>query len=115
MKTKAWFLILALLLIGFVAVVWHEAARGSQYRLGMTIAEARSLTAGRYPTQRFGLDYDGQPTLQQMNDDALYYIFDESSGMLLMFNHHERLIQKKRVKWFGVNLSKLTDSLRKPD
>ena len=89
-----------------------EARRGSQYRLGMTIAEVRSKVGGQYPTRKFGLEYDSKPTAQQMNEDALYYIYDESTGILLMFNHHERLIEKKRTKWFGLNIIKITDSFR---
>lgn len=78
----------------------------------MTIAEVRALTDVRYSTKKFGMEYDGQPTTQQMNEDALFYIHDETSGVLLMFNHYEQLIQKKRTKWFGVNIIKSVDALR---
>ena len=78
----------------------------------MTISDARSLSASRYPVQKFGLEYDGPPSPQQMNEDALFYVHDETSGVLLMFNHFGKLIEKKRTKWFGVNITKSIDALR---
>jgi len=109
MKKNQWLIVATLLL---VALAFAALVEGSQYRLGMTIAEIRALPAGRYPTQKFGMDYDVQPTSEQMNEDPLFYIHDEASGVLLMFNHHEKLIEKKRTKWFGVNVIKALDSIR---
>ena len=114
MRKRHWFLFGTLLSVALALAVWKEGMRGSQYRLGMSLAEVRSLTADRYPAQKFGLDYDGQPTAQQMTEDPLFYIYDEASGVLLMFNHHEKLIGKNRVKWFGVNVIKTLDSIRPP-
>jgi hypothetical protein len=114
MNKNARFIVVALLLVALGLAVLIEGKRGSQYRLGMTIAEVRSLTDARYPTQRFGLEYDRPPTPQQMNEDAVFYIYDEHAGVLLMFNHSEKLIQKKRTKWFGVNVIKYIDRVRTP-
>jgi hypothetical protein len=112
MKKSQWFIVATLLIVALALAALVESKRGSQYRLGMTIAEVRALTAGRYPTQKFGMEYDGHPTPQQMNEDPLFYMHDEASGVLLMFNHHEKLIEKKRTKWFGINVIKALDSIR---
>ena len=112
MKKSPWLIITTLLLVAFALAAWVEGRRGSQYRLGMTIAEVRAITTGRYPTQKFGMEYDGQLTPQQMNEDPIFYIHDEASGVLLMFNQQEKLIEKRRTKWFGVNIIKTLDSIR---
>lgn len=112
MKRKALILCLSLTVIASTFVVWREFSRGTQYRLGITLGEARAISGGKYPTQMFGVVYDGQPTPKQMNEDALYFIYDEGDGVMLMFNHHETLIQKKRIKLFGVNVFKVIDSIR---
>ena len=78
----------------------------------MTLAEVKSLSGGRFPTERFGVDYDEQPTPVQMEKDALYYIYEKEAGVLLVFNHHEVMIQKKRIGVFGINLYKVIDRCR---
>lgn len=70
---------------GVLFLVWHEVSRGDRYRLGMTLAEVKSISGGRFPTERFAVEYDEQPTPVQMEKDALYYSYEEEAGVLLVF------------------------------
>ena len=112
MRMKPKSVMFALVLVGALLGAWNEVERGSQYHLGMKISEIRSMTGGRYPISEFAIYYPVAPTPKQMNEDAVYYINDEDTGVLLLFNHYEVLIDKKRTKWFGINVIKTIDYLR---
>jgi len=105
-------LFLSIAVIACALLASNEIGRGRQYHLGMTISEVQLLTGDRYPTKKFALDYDQPPTPQQMNDDAIYYIYIEKEGIMLSFNHREKLIHKTRIKILGINRFMLMDSIR---
>ena len=94
-------------------LVWYGISQGDKYRLGMTLSEVKSLTGGRFPTRKFGIEFTEPPTPAEMNNDALYYVCDEDAGIMLLFNHHEVLIQKKRIGIFGINFYSVADRWRR--
>ena len=78
----------------------------------MTLAEVKSLSGVRFPAERFAIEYVEQPTPAQMEKDALYYIYEKEAGALLVFNHHEVMIQKKRIGILGINFYEVIDRWR---
>jgi hypothetical protein len=112
MKTRLKHILVILLIALLIGASWSEARRGSQYKLGMSLAEVRALNSNKYPITPFSESYANQPTEQQMSHDELYYMVDDDSGVILYFNYHQVVIRKMRIKFFGVNLPKFVDSLR---
>ncbi len=47
-----------------------------------------------------------------MLQDEVNYMYDDDAGIALFFNHYNILIEKKRIKLFGINLYKAADSCR---
>lgn len=76
----------------------------------MTASEVAVLTGGLYKMQTYGLEADAR--LNQKDEDLVYYIYDEKDGMLLSFNHRKILINKKRIKVFGLNYFQAIDTVR---
>jgi hypothetical protein len=97
--------ILAILLIAsLIGAGWAELSRGSQYRLGMSLAEVRALSGNRYPTQRWAIGERVPPTQQERIQEPVCYMYDDDSGVVLYFNYYQVLIQKEKIKYFGVNV-----------
>ncbi len=95
-----------------ISAALREAFRGSQYKSGMSIAEVRSLSGYKYPIIGTGYYYPNPPAPQQMLQDEVNYMYDDDAGIALFFNHYNILIEKKRIKLFGINLYKAADSCR---
>jgi len=99
--------------VSLLLVLFNEFKRGREYRVGMTMVEVQALTGDRYPIKKMAYDYgDDGPTQAQLERDTPYYIYDEHDGILLLFNHQQRLSKKVRIKWFGVNVGEGIDSFR---
>lgn len=96
-------IILSILLLG----VLMDCLRTGKYKVGMTYDEARQLMPQAYKKDWFGIDYDLKPTPQQLMEDAIYTIYEEDEGVVLDFNHHDKIIKIERVKYLGVDLVKL--------
>ena len=79
----------------------------------MTAAQAQALLGEHGKVERFAIDYGSPPTNQQLTEDAVCYIYDEREGVLLMFNHYDQLVHKKRIKLLGINTFKLADFFRR--
>ncbi len=47
-----------------------------------------------------------------MLHDEVCYMYDDNKGIALFFNHYNILIEKKRIKFFGINLNKAVDFWR---
>ena len=112
MKPKLIRILIISVVIFCISAGLREAFRGSQYKLGMSIAEVRSLTGNKYPVRGTGFYYPNPPDPQQMLQDGVYYMYDDDTGIVLFFNHYEVLIEKRRIKLFGINLYKAVDSWR---
>jgi hypothetical protein len=95
-----------------IVLLWYEANHGAEYRIGMSISEVRQLQGRNYPVRRFAREYDRPPSALERETDTIYYIMDEQNGILLEFNHNEKLIEKHRMKWLGINWSKVAELLR---
>lgn len=94
-------------------LVLLEFRRGVQYHLGMTIQEAQILTHERYPVRSFfPTNSDIQQTEEAIEGIPYKYIYDESNGVMLLFDKSDRLIEKQRIKIFGVNIYELADRVR---
>jgi hypothetical protein len=114
MRRKAYLLLMVVGLLLVLAVQFAVEIGGLQaYHLGMSIEEARALMHNQFPSISVGLDYDNAPTLEQMERDPRLYIYDEDHGIILFFNHHDKLIDKRKIKWFGINVVKVREYLRR--
>jgi hypothetical protein len=114
MKPKLMRILIIPVVVFCISAGLREAFRGSQYKLGMSIAEVRSLSGYKYPIIGTGLyyPYPVQPDSQQMLHDEVCYMYDDNKGIALFFNHYNILIEKKRIKFFGINLNKAVDFWR---
>lgn len=89
-----------------------EFRRGSQYHVGMSIAEVRAQTGNRYEIRGLAVDYDPTPTPEQKNEQEIYYVCDEAEGVVLFFNHYDVIVAIKRKKVFGVDIAKVVQVVR---
>ena len=95
-----------------LVAVWTLFVGGTRYHRGMTLAEVQILTSNRYPVQKLGVEYAGPMTDRQKEEDAVAYIYDERSGILLLFNFRDKLVETKRIKILGLDLFRTADKLR---
>jgi len=86
-----------------------DCLRTGKYEVGMTYEEARQLMPQAYKKYRFGIDYETNPTAQQLMEDAVYEVYEEEEGVALEFNHYDKIIKIERVKYLGVDLVKLKE------
>ena len=70
----------------------------------MSLAEAQSKSGHIYKVHQFFFDYKEVTTPAQMETSPYIYIYDESEGYMLDFNLNKRLIEKTKVKWFGIDV-----------
>ena len=108
-KRILWAILIGLL----VGTFWIESRRGNQYKIGMSVADVRLQCGSKYPLQKFAVGWDDHsPTKEERNKAIPYYIYDDQSGIILYFNDYQILVKKTKIKYFGINLSKLIDSFR---
>jgi hypothetical protein len=65
----------------------------AKYKFGMTLAEAHAKMTKVFPVKETAIDYENEPTKQQLEEDAKYAIDVEDEGVVLWFNHDKRLIR----------------------
>ena len=111
MKSKRLWLIIGIAIL--IWITWSETRRGNQYYLGMTAAQAQGLVGKHGKVRGFTIDYSSPPTNQQLTEDVVCHIYDEREGVLLMFNHYDQLVRKKRIKFLGINTFKFADFFRR--
>ncbi|HEY1171973.1 MAG TPA: hypothetical protein VGH19_11430 [Verrucomicrobiae bacterium] len=104
LKFKYVFCIICGLLLLFVLREWLKPER---YKVGMTWAEVEPLMPEPYKKHRYGIDYEKEPTQRQLMEDAVYHVHEEREGVVLVFNHYDKIISTERVKYLGVDLVKL--------
>lgn len=90
----------------FAFGLWSEVRERHRYHIGMTIGEVRTLLDNP-PMHTYGREYLNPPTFEQMTEDEMYLILDEQHGVLLKFNHFEKLIGIQRYNPCGINLIKI--------
>ena len=83
-----------------------------KYKIGMTFDEVQQSAEIVFDKITVGREYIGTPTTSEMEHDAAYEVVDEESGVVLRFNHRDRLVEIQRFKWAGGNFARLLRSVR---